>query len=98
MIGLNEKVLERRLRETIKQRGGLALKIWAVSFAGLPDRLVLMPGGRAFFAEIKTTGKKPDDRQKSVHKLLQSLGFSVAVVDSLGALRKFLEDIANVNS
>lgn len=95
---MNEKTLERRLRETVKQRGGLALKIWAVSFAGLPDRLVLMPGGYAYFAEIKTTGKEPDDRQKAVHRLLQSIGFNVAVIDSHEALKKFLEDTAYVNS
>lgn len=90
---MNEKTLERKLREQVKKRGGLAIKFFASSFTGLPDRIVLMPGGRIWFAEIKTTGKKPKPRQGIVIKILRGLGFSVWVIDTDELLQNFLNEI-----
>ena len=83
-----EKALERRLYNRAKQAGGIALKLSALHFAGIPDRLVLLPGGRVFFAELKTEGKKPSPIQKIVIKRLINLGFSVFVLDTLEAVDK----------
>ena len=55
---MNEKLLEKKLREGVKVKGGIALKLTSISLTGLPDRLVLLPGGRVKFAELKSTGKK----------------------------------------
>ena len=91
---MSEKILEAKLRDSIKRMGGLAVKVWPVSFTGLPDRLVLLPGGKTYFAELKSPGKKPTARQKVVHMALRDIGFVVAVIDSAESLRKFLEDIS----
>jgi len=48
---------------------------------GLPDRLLLLPGGRAVFAEIKTTGYTPSKLQKVMHRRLRKLGFPVYIID-----------------
>ena len=56
---MNEKLIERKLREGVKALGGLALKFSSPYHRGVPDRIVLMPGGRMYFVELKTTGKKP---------------------------------------
>jgi hypothetical protein len=88
-----EKLLEKNLREKVRALGGLALKLWAISFSGLPDRMILMPGGRVYFAEIKETGKKPTPVQLRVHKLLRKLGFEVWVIDTNEELNKFLNGI-----
>jgi len=62
--------------------------------AGLPDRLVLLPGRVLFFAELKSTGKKPTLLQKKTHERLRLLGFDVYVIDTLEllytALNKYL--------
>ena len=58
---MDEKQIERKLREQARLRGGLALKFTSPGFDGVPDRLLLFSGGRAAFAEIKTTGNKPSD-------------------------------------
>ena len=79
---MNEKVLEKKLVSEVEKLGGLALKLWAVSVTGLPDRLVLLPIGRVCFVELKTTGKVRSPRQNIVSKTLQKLGFSVYLVDS----------------
>lgn len=78
---MDEKLIERKLREMVRQCGGLALKFTSPGFDGVPDRLLLFPGGRAAFAEVKTTGKKPRPLQMSRKRQLESLGFKVFVVD-----------------
>ena len=89
---MNEKSIERKLREGIKKQGGLALKLFSPSFTGLPDRMVLMPGGWVRFAEIKTTGKKLSPRQQVVKPMLENLGFEVWVIDNEEILNKFLNE------
>ena len=48
-----EKDIERQLVRIVKQHGGLCLKWVCPGWAGVPDRLVLMPGGRVYFVELK---------------------------------------------
>lgn len=88
-----EKDLENRLREKIKDLGGLAIKFFCPAFTGLPDRIILMKPGRIWFVEMKKPGKKPTPRQRHVHGLLQKLGFIVWVVDSEILLDEFLIEI-----
>lgn len=88
---MNEKLIEKKLREGVKQKGGIALKFSSPYFTGMPDRIVLMPGGRTEFVELKSPGKKPDPRQKYVIGFLFSLGFATHVIDNQEDLSKFLK-------
>ena len=88
---LSEKVLEKRLRKEIESRGGKALKLLSQLHRGLPDRLILLPGGWTLFAEIKTTGKKPTELQRHCHEQLRQMDFPVFVVDSEITLKAVLE-------
>lgn len=88
---MTEKQLEHALKVRVKvQTGGEALKLFSASFTGLPDRMILMPGGRVAFAELKSPGKKPSPRQLVAHRFLQKLGFEVRVIDSLEGLEDFI--------
>lgn len=78
----SEKRIDAKLRARVKGLGGEYIKLPTLHFAGLPDRLVLLSGGRAFFVELKTTGKEPTKLQNLVHKRLKDLGFVVEVVDN----------------
>ena len=89
----SEKTLEARLRKEVEKRGGMCIKLSSQLHRGLPDRLVLMPGGWALFAEIKTTGKKPTRLQCHCHQQLIQLGFSVGVIDSTERLQEMLSII-----
>lgn len=87
-----EKKLEAKLRNKIKEAGGLALKFSSTSFTGIPDRLVLMPGGHIFFCELKNGNKGIlSARQVVVHKVLAGLGFKVYVVSNEIELQNFLK-------
>lgn len=80
---MRERDIERRFRDLIRKAGGMALKLVCPGFDGMPDRIVLMPGGRIFFAEIKRPGAVPRPLQEARHRMLRDLGFQVFVIDSL---------------
>lgn len=86
----SEKLLETKLREGVKKLGGVAIKILSIHINGLPDRLCLLPGGRLFFAEIKTTKKKPEKLQALIHRKLRKLGFEVYVIDNSEQIKEIL--------
>lgn len=77
-----EKTTENKLALAVKKAGGIAVKFVSPSFAGMPDRLVLLPDGVIAFAELKAPGKKPRPLQEARHRLLRRLGFKVYVIDS----------------
>jgi hypothetical protein len=56
---MQEKTLERKLVERVKAMGGIAPKLVSPGFSGMPDRLVLLPGGKMAFVEVKGYGMKP---------------------------------------
>jgi hypothetical protein len=82
----SEKLLERKLAKKIEALGGWCIKIVPLHITGLPDRLCLLPGGRLFFAEIKTTGEKPRKIQLKVIERIRRLGFKVYIIDSSGGI------------
>lgn len=92
---MNEKLLEKKLREVVKRMGGKALKFSSPYETGYPDRLVLMPNRRAYWAEIKTTGKKPTPKQLLRQTELREMGFVAEIIDSEETLRNFLKKIEN---
>jgi len=78
---MREKTIETKLVKKIKAAGGLALKLTCPGFDGIPDRLVLLPGGIIAFVELKAPGQVPRPLQLARHKLLRGLGFNVYVID-----------------
>lgn len=94
----NEKTLELKLRTQVKRLGGIALKFASPFFTGMPDRIVLMPGGKIWFIELKSEGKKTTPRQDHVIKELQDLGFKVLVIDTNEKLENCLKELINAIS
>lgn len=88
-----EKQIEQKLSLMVKQHGGMALKFVSPSFAGMPDRLVLLPDGIIAFVELKAPGKKPRPLQLSRHRRLRCLGFKVYVIDNLDQIGGMLSEL-----
>jgi len=86
----SEKVLEKYLVSEVKKIGGWAVKLLSGLVTGLPDRLILLPGGVVAFVEVKTTGKNASARQMWVHEKLKALGFRVEVLDSKEGINNFI--------
>lgn len=89
----SEKALEARLVKEIQERGGMCLKYTSQYHRGIPDRIVLMPGGCCYFAEMKSTGKKPTPLQERAIGQLREMAHLVAVIDSTEKLEDFLHTI-----
>lgn len=79
---LSEKALERRLVKEVKKLGFLSVKMQDPMNGGLPDRLIVIPGGRVVWVELKSRGKKPTLLQESRIKNLNAYGHVVFVADS----------------
>ena len=86
-----EKQIERKLTEEVKKLNGMCLK--QTSLAGIPDRLVLMPGGKMAFVELKAPGEKPRKLQQIRIKRLRKMGFMCFVVDGLEMISNVLDSI-----
>jgi len=57
------------------------LKLWGMSYAGMPDRLVIGPYRVFFFIEFKTPrNPTATPLQKARHKMLRGFGFDVYIV------------------
>ena len=91
---MNEKFIEQKLVTAVKTKGGIAPKFVSPSFAGMPDRLILMPGGMMAFAELKAPGMKPRPLQVARHEMLRRLGFMVYVIDRIEQIGGILDELA----
>lgn len=90
---MEEKKIERRLVRMTSQMGGMALKFVSPGCDGVPDRLVLLPGGKIGFVEVKAPGKKPRPLQARRISQIQRLGFPVFVVDETEQITEVLRKI-----
>jgi hypothetical protein len=78
----------------IARSGGLALKFGTPYHTGMPDRLILMPGPRIAFVELKTKGKRPTRLQEKSLSQLRGLGFETRLIDGETKLNDFLEEVS----
>lgn len=81
-----EKDIEKKLHTGVRalSKKALCLKFESPGYTGVPDRIILLPGGKVIFAETKAPGKKERKRQVYVQEVLRDLGFEVyGSVDSV---------------
>ena len=90
---MHEKFIEQKLVQMVRRMGGLAPKFFCPGMDGMPDRLILLPGGRAAFAELKAPGKRPRPLQLRRKRQLETLGFRVYVIDHPDQIGGVLDEI-----
>jgi hypothetical protein len=89
----SEKYLEQVFTKEVKKRGGLALKFISPGMIGIPDRLVLMKGGKFAFVELKAPKKQMRPLQIKRKRQLEELGFLVYCIDDKEKIGGLLDEI-----
>lgn len=90
-----EKDIEARLVRGVKALGGKAYKFVSPGNIGVPDRMIVLPGGKIIFAELKTDSGVLSAMQRAQIKQLQDLGADVRVLKGLDQVRAFLAGLKN---
>lgn len=90
---MRESELERRFRRLAMQAGGKAYKFISPGNDGVPDRIVVLPGGRIGFVELKRPGEVPRKLQQFQLGELERLGCYTAVVDSMEQAEAVISEI-----
>ena len=90
---MEEQKIERRLKKEIELIGGKALKFVSPGVSGVPDRIVLLPGGKVIFIELKAPGKILNPIQAFRRKEFNKLGFETKVIDSIESVLQFIREV-----
>lgn len=89
---LLEKDIEKILVNEVKKLGGRAYKWVSPGNDGVPDRIVILPGMRPVFVELKTEKGQLSALQKVQIKRLREMGQDVKILYGESQVRDFLED------
>ncbi len=90
---MREKQTEQRLVKAVRDVGGTCPKLVSPGADGMPDRMVLLPGGHIGFVEVKAPGQKPKPLQVRRHEQLRALGFMVYVLDDADQIPGIIREI-----
>lgn len=88
---MKESRIEARLTQGVKALGGIAYKFVSPGNVGVPDRLVILPGGKVIFVELKTDTGRLSPMQAHQIRELRRRDAEVWVVYGEDSLKSFLE-------
>ena len=89
---MKESDVEKYLVQGVKQVGGRAYKFVSPGNSGVPDRLVVLPGGRIEFVELKTETGRLSKLQRHQIKLLNELGCATYALYGRDDVLAYLRD------
>lgn len=90
---MRESLLERRLVREIERIGGLAPKWTSPGQRGVPDRIVILPGGRTVYVEMKAPGRTLGPLQEHWKRKLERLGHGYYKIDSVEDIDRFIQEV-----
>lgn len=87
---MRESEIEKYLVDQVRDMGGLALKFMSPGHSGVPDRIIILPGGVVGFLELKAPGERPRKEQLLWIKRLQDKGCPAWWADTRERVDEFL--------
>jgi len=88
---MKESTVEQKLVKGVKALGGRAYKFVSPGNNGVPDRLVILPGGRVVFVELKTERGRLSPVQSFQIGVMGRLGCEVQVLYGAEDVIRFLD-------
>lgn len=85
-----EKDVELELGRRVERSGGLYIK---AGQQGWPDRIVMLPGGRLVWVELKRNGGRLSALQRFRHAQLRERGQQVVTIWSREDIDRLMEDL-----
>ena len=92
-MGRSEKQIEQRLINGVKELGGATFKFISPGAAGVPDRVVILPGGTVHFVELKTEGGVTSKLQLRRIKQLRRLDVTAVVIKGRIEVERYLDNL-----
>jgi hypothetical protein len=78
---VKESAVERELMRRVQGRDGICVKAQALGVRGFFDRIIILPGPRIIFAEVKKPrGSRISPHQHQYHEMFRALDVEVAIV------------------
>jgi hypothetical protein len=91
-----ESAVETHLRESVEGLGGMCIKAKDPARRGMPDRIVLVPGGTLCFVELKRPKRGVlAAHQKRYHRDLIALGFDALTLWTIAEVDEFIAGVAD---
>lgn len=89
---MKERAIERYLVQRVRRLGGECLKFTSPGRIGVPDRIVMLPGGELTFVETKRPeGGVLSEPQKRCHARLRELMQEVRVLSTKEGIDDYLK-------
>lgn len=90
---MRESAIEAQLVRRVRAAGGLCWKWVSPGTAGVPDRIVILPGGRTIYVELKTETGRLTEIQRHIHAELRKRGADVRTLYGLDQVKAFVEEV-----
>ncbi len=92
-MGSKENRVEQRLIDGVKALGGSTFKFVSPGLAGVPDRIVILPGGIVHFVELKAPGGKPSRIQLRRIAQFRKLDVTALVLTGIDEVERYLDNL-----
>ncbi len=91
-MGKEENRVEQLLCKGVKDLGGKTFKFISPGMAGVPDRIVILPGGAVHFVELKSDTGRPSRQQERRISQLRKLGTTALVLRGREEVEHYLDN------
>lgn len=90
-----ESKIERWIGRQVESVGGIYYKFVSPGNAGVPDRLIILPGGKVWFVEIKDARGKLSQQQIRQQNRMRAAGATVYTVYGMDGARELADMVFN---
>lgn len=90
---MKESQIENKLGRIVRSADGLYFKFVSPGNPGVPDRLIILPGGQVIFAELKTEIGRLSALQKWQISEMLRRGADVRVLKGIDEVQKFAREV-----